>query len=225
MNDASAKTALIVGASRGLGLGLARELAERGWKVTATTRGGTADGLDGVTIKTLEINDGPAASAFAQALAGEVFDVVFINAGITGPKNFDSASEAEIAQLFMTNAVSPVRLAELLAPTLRPGTGVLAFMTSLLGSIASNVNGAPALYGASKAALNHLTRGFVAALPKDNGITVLSMHPGWVRTDMGGQNAPLDVATSVKGMVDVLETHAGKGGLVYLDYQGKTIPW
>ena len=221
---ASAKTALIVGASRGLGLGLTHELAGRGWEVTATTRGNT-EAPPGVTVKTLEINDNQAAAAFVDELNGAVFDVVFINAGIGGPKNFDTAPEAEIAHVFMTNAVSPVRLAERLTPMLRPHTGVLAFMTSVMGSIESNVNGAPALYGASKAALNHLTRGFVEALPKEKGITVLSMHPGWVRTDMGGQNAPLDVATSVKGMADVLERQAGKGGLAYIDYEGKTIPW
>lgn len=222
--DISGKTALVVGASRGLGLGLVRELAGRGWRVTATVRAGGLAGVAGVTVVTLDINDAAAVAACAAGLAGEVFDLVIINAGI-GLKNFNGASEAEIIHLFMTNAVSPVRLAERLTPFMRPRTGVLAFMTSLLGSVAGNMNGGPELYGASKAALNQLTRGFVAALPKESGLTVVSMHPGWVRTDMGGANAPLDVDTSVRGMVDVLERQAGAGGHEFLDYRGKTVPW
>ncbi len=97
-------------------------------------------------------------------------------------------------------------------------------MTSELGSVAGNESGGMALYRASKAALNSLTRSFVAELG-ETGITVLNLHPGWVRTDMGGESAPLDVPTSVKGLADQVEGHAGRGGQFYLDYQGTTIDW
>ncbi|HUW79921.1 MAG TPA: SDR family NAD(P)-dependent oxidoreductase, partial [Acidocella sp.] len=124
----------------------------------------------------------------------------------------------------MSNAISPVRLAGRLLPMVKPGTGILVFMSSILGSVESNTSGDAPLYSASKAALNSLTRSFVAGL-KDQDITVISMHPGWVRTDMGGDNADIDVQTSVTGMADVLEAQAGAGGHQFLDYTGRTLPW
>jgi NAD(P)-dependent dehydrogenase (short-subunit alcohol dehydrogenase family) len=128
-----------------------------------------------------------------------------------------------MAHLFMTNAISPVRLAFKLLPTVKTGSGILAFMTSILGSVATDSGGYAPIYSASKAALNKLTRGFVAGMKAD--ITVLSLHPGWVKTDMGGDGADIDVATSVKGLAEVLEAKAGSGKHEYLDYRGKTIPW
>jgi NAD(P)-dependent dehydrogenase (short-subunit alcohol dehydrogenase family) len=153
-----------------------------------------------------------------------VFDVIVLNAAIYGPreKGVMEATPEEITHLIMTNAIAPVRLAERLAPMLRPETGVLAFMSSALGSLEVNANDASELYCASKAMLNRLTRSFAAA---HDYLTILNLHPGWVRTDMGGGDAPLDVETSVKGMVDVLEARAGSGGHEFLDYRGKIVPW
>ncbi|MDE8344273.1 MAG: SDR family NAD(P)-dependent oxidoreductase, partial [Acidocella sp.] len=105
----------------------------------------------------------------------------------------------------------------------KPGTGILAFMTSVLGSVTLSGGAYAPLYCASKSALNQLTRSFVAGMKES--ITVLSIHPGWVKTDMGGAGADIDVATSAKGMVDVLEAKAGSGKHEYLDYRGQTIPW
>ena len=96
-------------------------------------------------------------------------------------------------------------------------------MTSQLGSIANNTGGTE-LYRASKAALNSFTRSF-AARHKDKGFTVLSLHPGWVRTDMGGPNAAIDVATSVKGLVDVVERAQADRRDGFFDYSGKELPW
>jgi len=224
------KSALIIGASRGLGLGLTKELLHRGWHVTATVRtAGRGLGLEEfhaqVTLDTLDINNTASVEAFVARVRSQVFDVVFINAGIGGPenKNAETVSEEEMTHLFMTNAISPVRLAYKLLPTVKPSTGILAFMTSILGSVAADSGTYAGLYSASKAALNKLTRGFVAGLKEE--ITVLSMHPGWVKTDMGGAGADIDVPTSVKGMADVLEAKAGSLKHEYLDYRGKTIPW
>lgn len=223
------KSALIIGASRGLGLGLVRELLDRGWDVTATVRDAAHPGELAnlpVRVEALLLDDVHSQDRLAEALAGSRFDLVFINAGIYGPAHQSAidASLADIGQLFMVNAIAPLRLAERLLPRLNADSGVLAFMTSELGSVAGNVSGGMALYRASKAALNSLTRSFVVELG-DTGITVLNLHPGWVRTDMGGESAPLDVQTSVKGLVDQVEDHVGRGGQFYLDYQGATIDW
>jgi NAD(P)-dependent dehydrogenase (short-subunit alcohol dehydrogenase family) len=224
------KSVLIIGASRGLGLGLADEFLSRGWGVTATVRGagggaGVAALGDRVTLETVDINDLPAVEAFVGRVKGQIYDVVFINAGVGGPagKTAETVSEGEMSHLFMTNAISPVRLAYKLLPNVKSGTGILAFMTSILGSVTLGGQGFAPLYCASKSALNQLTRSFVAGLQGD--VTVLSLHPGWVRTDMGGAGADIDVATSVRGLADVLEAKAGSGVHEYLDYRGQTIPW
>ena len=116
------------------------------------------------------------------------------------------------------------RLAERLLPLVDPARGVIVFMSSILGSVETGPGMGMALYGASKAALNHLTRTFVAGLG-ETGLTVLSMHPGWVKTDMGGDEAPLDVATSARGMVEQVTRAIGQGGHRYVDFQGQGLAW
>ncbi|HLD64737.1 MAG TPA: SDR family NAD(P)-dependent oxidoreductase, partial [Pseudomonas sp.] len=102
--------------------------------------------------------------------------------------------------------------------------GVLAFMSSILGSVANPEGGNLALYKASKAALNSLVNTFVGALG-ETSLTVLSLHPGWVKTEMGGPEATLEIATSSQALVAQIEQHAGSGGLRFIDYQGQPIPW
>ena len=130
-----------------------------------------------------------------------------------------------MGQLFYTNSVAPINLAKEFVSKIRKDSGVLAFMSSVLGSIA--VPDAPelALYKASKAALNSMTNTFVHHELGDNNPTVLSMHPGWVKTDMGGEDAQIDVETSTRGLVEQVKAYAGKGGHHFIDYQGLTIPW
>ena len=217
-----AKTAIIIGASRGLGLGLAIELAGRGWDVTATQRTPSAGLAEaGVTVETVDIDDVAAVTALARRQPGP-FDVVFINAGVTGPQaTANTVAATDLAALMMTNAISPIRTARALLGALKPG-GTMALMTSILGSVTLHTHGMADLYSASKAALNSLTRGFAATDAKD--FAVLSLHPGWVKTDMGGAGADIDVATSVAGLADLLETETAPGHR-YLDYTGKTLPW
>lgn len=224
------KRALIIGASRGLGLGLAQELASRGAAVTATARdldkAPELRDVKGAKLETIDIDDAAAVDALARKLEGQTFDVVFINAGVSGPSHHsaDAATAEEIGKLFATNSVSPIRLARKLLGNVETG-GTVAFMTSVLGSIAENSSGGMELYRASKTALNSLVKSFVSGLDEKKKLTVLAVHPGWVRTDMGGENATLDVATSVRGIADQLEKNAGKGGLTFLDYEGTKIPW
>jgi NAD(P)-dependent dehydrogenase (short-subunit alcohol dehydrogenase family) len=219
---ANGRTALIIGASRGLGAGLTRELAGRGWQVVATQRkvsrelSAIAADHASISIETVDIDDNASVAALADTLAGRSFDLVFVNAGVIGPDHASAGkvTPEELGALMMTNAVAPIRTARMLLPLVKDG-GTVAFMSSGLGSVAGRTHDVAELYSASKAALNSLTRGFAAKDVAGRNVRVISMHPGWVKTDMGGEGADIDVATSV---------NSGTGHQ-FLDYQGKTLPW
>ena len=224
------KTALIIGASRGLGLGLVQRLTEQNWKVIATVRdpqkSDALKTIGGVHIETLDIDDNASVQVLIQKLKGEVFDVLFVNAGTLGAAHQSAAQStaAELGQLFLTNAVAPIRLAEYLVGQVRPGTGIIAFMSSVLGGVACPDGDTMGLYKASKAALNSMTNTFVTRLPEPRP-TVLSLHPGWVKTDMGGEHAEIDVLASTTGLVQQLNAYAGKGGHHFINYKGETLTW
>ena len=224
------KTALIIGASRGLGLGLVKQLFQDGWDVTATVRDPSkADALKAVgpvQIEKLDMDDQQAVIALAQRLKERTFDLLFVNAGVKGPANQEPGhvTLAEVGQLFFTNAVAPINLAQRFIGQIRPDSGVLAFMSSVLGSVTMPDAPELALYKASKAALNSMTNSFVTQLGEQK-LTVLSLHPGWVKTDMGGEGADLDVETSTRGLIDQVNAFTGKGGHHFVNYKGETIPW
>ena len=224
------KTALIIGASRGLGLGLVQRLHEDGWNIVATVRdpqkpGGLAE-VAGVRIERLEMNDTAQLDGLKQRLHGEVFDLVFVNAGVMGPlpQDLESVQVQAVGELFMTNAVAPIRVARRLAGQVRQGSGVLAFMSSILGSVTIPDGGEICLYKASKAALNSMINSFVVDLQRPD-LSVLAMHPGWVKTDMGGENAEIDVFTSTRGMLDQINAQSGNGGLRFINYKGEPLVW
>ena len=228
------KTALVVGASRGLGLGLAKELASRGWTVIGTRRGPASDkGLQEladqsggkVRVEALDLEDAKAIEALPARLDGETLDLLFVNAGISGTHGLAGAhSQEEVGQVFLTNSVAPVHVAEALAGRVRPDTGVIAFMSSGLGSITNSYASGMDLYSASKAALNRMAKGFAEGEAAKQ-LTVLLMSPGWVRTDMGGPEAPLSIEESCKAVVDVLEAQAGSHKLGFYGHDGHVIPW
>lgn len=235
------KRIIIVGAERGLGLGLADTLLQRGWYVMATAlphsdasalhRLQTRYG-DRLALGEVDVTDAAQAHAFATGLARELdapFDVVFMNAGIYGAlhQSATEATDEEWHAVFHTNAIGPFRLAKWLLPCLKQA-GTVAFMSSHRASIAGNVEGGLELYRAGKAAANMLSRGLYAEL-KDGGYTVLNIHPGWAATAMGTLDgtvaAEIDVTTSVNGVADQLEREMGSGLQRYLDYQGTPLPW
>jgi len=229
------RTGLVVGASRGLGLGLAAELKSRGWNVVATVRDAAGEKRVAalaakpggqIQIERLDINDDAGIAALRRRLGDRTFDLVFVNAGIAPARGHDAAraSRDEAALVLMTNAVAPIRLARAFLDRVRDPTGVVAFMSSGLGSVANKTDSYSDLYSASKAALNSLSRSFAASLG-GRRITVLAITPGWVRTDMGGSGAPLSVEESARGIVDVLESRAGSGRHGFLDYRGREVPW
>ena len=123
----------------------------------------------------------------------------------------------------VTNAWSPMRVVEALGPLVTP-TGTIAVMSSRQGSVGFNTRGGHEVYRASKSALNQLMRSY-AARPHRDQRTLLLMHPGWVRTDLGGPGAQLTVEESARGVIDVVEEHAGDGGLQFLDHRGDVVPW
>lgn len=225
----TSKTALIIGASRGLGLGLAERLSEKGWKVVATVRdpakAGALAALPGIQVETLEMTSTTQLDALQKRLEGQTFDLLFVNAGVKGPDNQDAevAQLAQIGELFLTNSVAPIRVAQRFAGQLN-GAGVIAFMSSILGSI--SIPDAPdlALYKASKAALNSMINSFAVRLGETR-LSVLAMHPGWVKTDMGGDGADIDVLTSTRGMIEQVEAYSGKAGVHYINYKGETLTW
>ena len=215
--------ALILGASRGLGLGLARELARRGWTVAGTVRKDSDRAAlteAGAEAAIADITEPGSLASLKQVVPGKL-DLLFVNAGISEPAEFETIDHDGIGHLFMTNAVAPVRAALALLDVVQ-ADGTLAFMSSRMGSVALTTADSKAMYRASKAALNSLTRAMAGRFGKR---PVLSFHPGWVATDMGGANAALDVATSVKGIADVLEEHRGKPGSAFVDYSGAELAW
>ncbi len=226
------KSALVIGGSRGLGLGLVREHLARGWRVTTTMRSGSPelealarDAGGRLEIERVDITDAARVAALANRLRGQSFDLLFLNAGIMAGRGQALADvpDADIAAIFMTNAISPVRVADAMLGCVAPG-GMVAFMSSILGSIGSNDDGRAELYRASKAALNSLIRSFRARHGRAD-VTVLALHPGVVRTSMGGPGAPLDIETSVRGLADVMEKRWGSGGQAFVDYRNEIVPW
>jgi NAD(P)-dependent dehydrogenase (short-subunit alcohol dehydrogenase family) len=232
---AEGRWALVAGASRGLGLGLAAELQSRGWNVVGTVRDQAGErrlqklaGKPGgeIRVENLDINDDAQIVALRGRLDRMQFDLVFVNAGIApkGRSDAASASREEAAAVFMTNAVAPIRVARAFLDRVRNGAGIIAFMSSGLGSVGNKTDGYSELYSASKAALNSLSRSFAASLGR-RSVTVLAVAPGWVRTDMGGRSASLSVEESVRGIVDVLEKRAGTGRHGFVDYRGREVAW
>ena len=233
---------LIIAAERGLGLSLATEFFARGWSVTGTARPGADTGeLEAVgredpsrlSLASIDVIEAGQIEPFLASLSGGRFDVIYFNAGIYGPlhQSVVEATDAEFAEVMLTNTFGPIRLAHRLLDRLAEAGGTYAFMSSHRGSTAINLEGGLELYRASKVALNMLARGLWATnrARGPSGLSVLSIHPGWVRTAMGtldGTVEPeMELEPSVRGVADVVERHRGSGENLYLDWQDSPLGW
>lgn len=221
---------LIAGASRGIGLALTQAFMKRGDHVTVVVRKPGNEALDRLAneypgqMKQI-ISDLTAADAASKIASGieHDLDVILLNAGVSGPKNIENATVEDITNLFMTNTVSPIRIARAIQNRLK-ADGVLAFTSSQMGSVALALSASMPLYGASKAALNSLLQSWTHSDDAPNA-TVLALHPGWVKTDMGGDSAPVTVEQSAAGLIKTLDQHHGRGGCHFVDFEQQSLAW
>jgi NAD(P)-dependent dehydrogenase (short-subunit alcohol dehydrogenase family) len=218
---------LIIGASRGLGLEFVRQYRAAGARITATARDEAA--LErlrehGALALQLDVADTASVSGLAWLIDGEAFDVVVINAGVYGPSTagLETPTQADFDAVMHTNVLGPMRVLPQIADALAPGARV-AILSSKMGSIGLRANTAGWLYRASKAAVNSVMKD--ASLALAGKATVISFHPGWVRTDMGGSGADIDAATSIAGMRTVLASVKPADTGSFFNYDGQPLAW
>jgi NAD(P)-dependent dehydrogenase (short-subunit alcohol dehydrogenase family) len=223
-------TALVLGASRGIGLETCRQYLAAGWTVYGTFRQESdrvrLRDLGAHTLK-LDVTSVDDVAGIAWQLDGEPLDVAIVNAGVYGPRTSTirhPPTDEQFDLVMRTNVLAAMRLVPMLAALLGPSAGTLAFVSSRMGSIAEAGASYGMLYRVSKAAINMLAKlAHVEYGPR--GVRVLSLHPGWVRTDIGGPNADVEVADSVAGMRRVIaDADAYPGGRFY-DWRGQPLGW
>jgi NAD(P)-dependent dehydrogenase (short-subunit alcohol dehydrogenase family) len=232
------KQLLITGANRGIGLEFTQQYLADGWHVYATYRTNSAAAsqhsssalaalaCDQLTLLPLDVTEDASISTLQEQLSGIELDLIINNAGIFGPReqSLGTVSRQQWLEVLNVNSVAPLMLAQALHSNLIAKRGTFAVMSSRMGSIDDNGGGALYLYRSSKTAVNMVVKSLSIDL-KDQGINVIALHPGWVRTDMGGPNGSIDTQTSVNGLRQVLDhiTPADSGR--FINYDGTSIAW
>lgn len=220
-------TVFITGANRGIGLEFVKQYAADGWTVTCTARDpDSAKDLKAIagdiTIKPLDISN---RTAIAD-LAGQTgpIDVLIANAGMmgAGSQSFGSLDYDAWADVLQVNVLSTVATIEAFAPKLASGSKAVA-LSSLMGSI-EDASGGMFAYRTSKTALNMAMK-LIAAELEPKGVAVCGLHPGWVQTDMGGPNAAITTTQSVSGLRNVIASLKPGDGQLFVNYDGKKLPW
>jgi NAD(P)-dependent dehydrogenase (short-subunit alcohol dehydrogenase family) len=224
-------TVLIAGASRGIGREFVRQYAEDGWSVIATIRKpedgrALAEYGRSVEIHLLDVTDRPRVARLAQELSGRAIDVLVGNAGVMGKRGAGlEPQDYELwRNVFDVNVMGPAALAYAFMPHVAASQQRrMAFITSQMGSI-TNTSGGSTIYRSSKAALNMVAKNLSIEFAPKN-VTLVVVHPGWVRTDMGGPSATLSVEQSVSGIRRVVGGLSQHDTGKFYNYDGSALPW
>ena len=232
-------TLLITGANRGLGLALTRAYLQDGWDVIALSRNSSPEleELAGPRLEchVLDLTDDAALAAVAKKLAGRTIDLLVNNAGRMAHRSRERDEDANQGlggfdrelwhEVFDINLFTPMSVVEHFVEHLsRSEIGRIVSMTSMLGSMALNTFGGLYAYRASKAGVNAITKSLAVDL-EDRGIVAIAIHPGWVRTDMGGPRAPVEVSTAVDGIRQVIDGLKPEDSGKVFAYDGSELPW
>ena len=228
-------TVLIIGANRGLGLEWTRQWLSRGANVFATARKPQdatdlqqlkQDASARLHIHQVDVATDESVNSFAEEIGNQPVDVLIHNAGVGGGAGLDSLDTDEVLEVININSVGALRTVRALKENLKKsnGRGQIALITSLMGSIEDNRSGGSYAYRMSKAALNMAGRSMSIDLASEN-IDVILLHPGWVRTDMGGPNARISVEESVSGMMQILNKLSADMTGTFWHSNGKELPW
>ncbi len=225
-------TCLITGSSRGIGLEFAKQYAAEGWTVIATCRrrdqSGALQQLQGeVRIETLDVSDFAHIEALGKRLDGVPIDLLINNAGIYGPRvvPYDTVDYGAWAEVLRVNTMACLKVSAVFSRNVAwSKVKTIVAITSSMGSVTENTSGGAYIYRSSKAALNAVMRSLSIDL-KPKEIIVAVLHPGWVRTDMGGSGAHLDAFESVAGMRDVIGRLGPADSGRFFSYDGTELPW
>ncbi len=224
------QTVVVTGANRGLGLELCRQLTAAGATVVATARdpGAAAELRQAAPqkIEALDVTDPGSVAAFAGALGETAVDVLINNAGMGGAGTGIAELDLDqTARFFAVNSLGPLRVTQALLPHLLRGGGrTVVQISSNMGSIANNDQGGYYGYRASKTALNSLNHTLSHELA-GKGFVCVVLHPGWVRTDMGGAEAPLTAEASARGLLGVVAGLEARHNGGFFDHTGNPLPW
>lgn len=227
-------TVLITGANRGIGLELARQWAEKGAEVfaccrrpdTATALQALAKTHPNLSCHALDVSQFSQIEALAQTLANKPIDILLNNAGVYGGKQALGEIDYESwKETFTINTLAPIKMAEsFLQHVTQSQKKMIATISTQMASIAQNNAGNGYIYRSTKAALNMALKSLSVDVKKQN-VTVLMLHPGWVKTDMGGAQAPLLAKDSAAGLIQVIEKTTINDTGRFLTYEGQELPW
>ena len=224
------KTAVITGASRGIGSEFVVRLLENGWRVYAGYRQDKhrLDLLENENLFTyqLDVVDNDSIAAFASNIDHSV-DLLINNAGVPDGRwrNIKEIDDQWALDVININSLGPVRLVRSLYDKMSgENLSTVVMISSLMGSIDDCHSGRSYAYRASKTALNMFTVAMKKEAREDN-ISFLILHPGWVKTRMGGENAPVEMDTSVDGMMNLIEQHNLEESGRFVQYDGVDLPW